>query len=499
MVNEESKSIYEPDLFKRINSEMIATNERAWNSKYGGARSNNVRNYSLEEVNEIINSSNLAEQQRLSRNYYDKNGFYKRIILYYATLLTYSGLLIPNPRFGKKLSDTHVAKKYYQALEYIDKIDLVEIMTRMSLRALIDGSYYGIIQTLNKDSFVIFDLPASYCRSNFKDIYGNDIVEFDIRYFSKITDPQMLQEALDTFPKIISSFYKKYLKGKTTSSWVKLPTDVGICIPFFDDGRPLFLSTIPATIQYDDAVNTERERELEEIRKIIVQKIPHLNDGQLLFEPEEASEMHAGAVGMMKSNKNLSVLTTYADVEAIMSKTANDNASSSLEKMQQNVYSDAGVTSQLFAPTGTQAIPYSINNDMALMMILGTKYSRFFTNILNNLFSNSNVSFQYKILELTHYNKSEFISDSLKLAQSGYSFLLPAIASGINQRELTSLKSLENDVLKLGDILTPLSSSFTQSSNSGEGAGRPEKKLEEKSQKTIQNEDAINNQGGSNE
>ena len=87
----------------------------------------------------------------------------------------------------------------------------------------------------------------------------------------------------------------------------------------------------------------------------------------------------------------------------------------------------------------------------------------------------------------------------MKLAQSGYSFLLPAIASGINQRELTSLKSLENDVLKLGDILTPLSSSFTQSSSSGEGAGRPEKKLEEKSQKTIQNEDAINNQGGSNE
>jgi hypothetical protein len=38
----------------------------------------------------------------------------------------------------------------------------------------------------------------------------------------------------------------------------------------------MFLSVIPATIQYDDTVDTERERDLDEIRKIIVQKIPHL-------------------------------------------------------------------------------------------------------------------------------------------------------------------------------------------------------------------------------
>jgi hypothetical protein len=81
------------------------------------------------------------------------------------------------------------------------------------------------------------------------------------------------------------------------------------------------LSVIPATIDYDEAVVTERERDLEEIRKIIVQKIPHLTDGRLLFEPDEALEIHNGTVGMLRGNKNLSVMTTYADVEAIASKT----------------------------------------------------------------------------------------------------------------------------------------------------------------------------------
>jgi hypothetical protein len=42
--------------------------------------------------------------------------------------------------------------------------------------------------------------------------------------------------------------------------------------------------------------------------------------------------MHGGAVNMMKGNKNISVLTTYADVDAIVSKAASEATTNSLEK-----------------------------------------------------------------------------------------------------------------------------------------------------------------------
>ena len=253
------------------------------------------------------------------------------------------------------------------------------------------------------------------------------------------------------------------------------------------------MSVIPATIQYDEAVDNERERELEEIRKIIVQKVPHLNDGQLLFEPEEALEMHKGTVGMLKGNQNLSVLTTYADVDAVVSKTTNEGAANVLEKMVQNIYSQAGASINLFAPTGTQALSTSINNDMALMMILGNKYSRFITYILNDLFANQNISFTYEILPISYYNQKEFIDTTLKMAQNGYSFLLPSIASGVSQYSLVNVKELENDVLELHDKLLPLKSSYTQS-DSDNPVGAPKKPDEEKALKTIQNENAIDSQ-----
>ena len=478
--------------FKKMQDDLIAKNSAAWKSNYFDIENRRRCNYTPEEVQRIINEGTVLEQQKLSRAYFDKDGLYKRILIYYATILTYSGLLIPNPSFGKKLSNSNISKRYYGALDFVDKIEIPELLTRISIYALIYGCYYGLIQTLTKDELTLIDLPVTYCRSRYVDIHGNDIVEFDVTYFNSITDLEMRQEALNSYPKIVRDFYNKWKRGKTTSSWVKLPADIGVCFPFFSDGRPLFLNVIPATIQYDDAVDTERERELEEIRKIIVQKIPHLNEGELLFEPQEAQEIHRGTVGMLKGNKNISVLTTYADVDAIISKTSAENVSSSLDRMLQNVYSKAGVSAQIFAPIGSQVLLISITNDMSLMMILVNKYSRFLSKIINDLFSNGNIYFKYSLLPISYYNRSEYISDSLKLAQSGYSFLLPALGTGMSQRELISVKELENDVLKLPEVLIPLSSSYTQSDK---GPGAPEKKLEDKSDKTIQNENSIDRQG----
>lgn len=486
--------------FKRIEGLILQQQGRYYNDVLESNYRHNLKNYKPEEIEQILNGTSLASQQELSKNYFEKNGFYRQIILYYATLLTYSGLLIPNPKFGNQLSTQH-KKKYGAALEYLEDMNIPELLTKISLTTLVYGSYYGIIHTLDKDDgCIIIDLPIDYSRSRFKDVYGNNIVEFNVEYFNSISDESTRNEALKTYPKIISSYYRKYKDTKLKKNmtpWVILSSDIGICFSFLSD-RPLFLDIIPSTIQYDEAVDTERERELEEIRKIIVQKIPHLADGQLLFEPDEAVEMHEGAVHMMKGNKNLSILTTYADVDAIISKTTADNNSTSLEKMLQNVYANAGISGQIFSPTGVQALPISIKNDISVMMILGNKYSRFISYIINTLFSNGSLKFRYSILPITEYTRSEFVTDAMKLAQSGYSFLLPAVAMGLNQLELTSIKDLENNILKLKDVLVPLSSSYTQSESSGK-VGRPEKNLEDKAQKTIQNEDAINNQGGSNE
>ena len=493
------------DSFSKVKEAMIATNTNAYkNSGYSSywERRDRLRDYTTEEVHSIINLGSSSEQQKLSRSYFHKGGYYTQIVLHYATLLTYAGLLIPNPSSGKNLSTSHIQKRYYNAMDYVERMQLPSFLANCAVRALTDGCYYGLITELDKSVFTTIDLPAEYCRSNFKDAQGNDVIEFNLAYFDTITDKEVKKGALAAYPRIFSKAYREWEKRRR-GQWFIVPSEMAICFPILN-GRPPFLSVIPASIDYDESIITERERDLEEIRKIIVQKIPHLNDGRLLFEPEEALEIHTGTVGMLKGNKNISVMTTYADVDAIASKTQADNTTGTLEKMEKNIYAQAGVSSEIFTSSGSSSLDASLKNDMAFMMLLANKFSSYITNLLNRKFSNGNINFKYIILPITHHNYDKFVDTSFKLVGSGYSFLLPAIALGLSQKDLGNLKDLENSVLKLGEKLIPPSTSYTQGAGGKDGkvdtdideGGRPGKEDSEKADTTLEKDKSLDKNGG---
>ena len=474
-------------------SKMIAKNESSYNlTRYGRNRHERVKEYTLEEIKNIIDSGSVDAQIILSRNYFERGGFYWRLLMHYATLLKYTGLLIPNPSFGKNLSESYITKKYHSAVSFIDKANLPDLFTHIGTKVLRDGSYYGVIQEVTDKSISILDLPIFYCRSRFKDKEGNDIIEFNVTYFDTIHDGEYRKKALAAYPANVVNWYKRWKARKVKSPWCYISTSVGICMSLIDE-RPVFLNIIAAELEYEDAKDINKERDLEEIRKILIQHIPHLTDGGLLFEPDEAVEMHKGAVDMMKKNENLSVLTTYADVDAIVSKTANDNSLNSVDKALTNIYAEAGSSSQLFGTDSNLSLSTSITNDMALMMVLARKMAKLITSIINDKYGNANISFTYKILPVSFYNQKEYVEETLKLANSGYSFLLPALAMDLSQRELSNVKDLENDVLKLKEKLLPLSTSYTETGN----VGRPAKDAQDKSAKTVANEESLD-RGGSN-
>ena len=479
--------------FTKAITAMIAKNESSYNlTRWGRNRYERVKEYTLEEIEDIINSGSVEAQIVLSRNYFNKGGFYQRLLMHYATLLKYTGILIPNPSFGKSLSEQYIMKKYNNATSFLDNAKLPKLFTHIAIKALRDGCYYGVIQEVTDKSISILDLPIFYCRSRFKDKEGNDIIEFNVTYFDGITDTEYRKKALAAYPSEVVNWYRRYKNRKVKSPWCYIPTTIGICMSIIDD-RPIFLNIISASLEYDEAKDINRERDLEEIRKVLVQHIPHLTDGGLLFEPEEALEMHKGAVDMMKKNENLSVLTTYADVDAIVSKSANDNSLNSVDKALTNIYAEAGSSSQLFGTDSNLSLSTSITNDMALMMVLARKLENFITSILNDRYGNANITFTYRILPVSYYNQKEYVETTLKLANSGYSFLLPALAMDISQRELSNIKDLENDVLKLKEKLQPLSTAYTETGN----VGRPTKDAQDKSAKTVANEESLD-RGGSN-
>ena len=93
------------DSFSKASSRMVVTNEKQYDGfSYSRKSLERITDYSEEQIKAIIESGSVDAQRRLSRNYFNKDGFYKKIVLHTAGLLNYSGLLIPSAHGSNSLS-----------------------------------------------------------------------------------------------------------------------------------------------------------------------------------------------------------------------------------------------------------------------------------------------------------------------------------------------------------------------------------------------------------
>jgi len=77
------------------------------------------------------------------------------------------------------------------------------------------------------------------------------------------------KQILDTYPKIIQKAYKKY-KYHSGPRWIFLPAEMGIYFSYFEE-RPLFLDLIPLLDDLDDYKEIDKERNMQALKKILVQ------------------------------------------------------------------------------------------------------------------------------------------------------------------------------------------------------------------------------------
>jgi hypothetical protein len=95
-----------------------------------------------------------------------------------------------------------------------------------------------------------------------------------------------------------------------------------------------------------------------------------LDGMKLVFEPNEAEEMHEGVLEMLANNPDVDVVTTYNSID-LLDLSSDDDEKTEIEDMQNLIYESAGISKEFFFPTTEAGLAYSANNDLALMMILG--------------------------------------------------------------------------------------------------------------------------------
>ena len=451
--------------FKKVFKDMIATSDTAYRRNFQKTSRKRERKYTSEQIRQIVEQGDAVERAALSEHFFTTNGLYKRIILHYATFLTYSWILVPYVNKRYDIADKKISKCYYDAADFCTNFQIERKCALFAKDVLVKGGYYGLLHD-EGEHIVIQDLPFEYCRSRFKNSRDVDIVEFNLSFFDSIYDEELREAILNAYPKFILKACKKY-RYHNGEKWLFLPAEIGIYFCFFEE-KPFFLDLIPLLDDFNDYKEIDKQRNINALKSILVQKVPR--DGMnLVFAPLEAEEMHEGAVEMLADTPDIDVLTTYNDVQ-LLDLGSSDDEKTEINDVQDLIYASAGLSKELFFATTEAGLNYSMNNDLALVMVLGEKFAHFFTVLLNYKFANKKITFKLIILPLSYYNSADYTSRARELASFGYSFLTPILSTGLDQTNLTALKNLENDLLELDEILKPLQSSYTQS---GKKAGEP--------------------------
>lgn len=413
-------------------------------------------------------------------------------------------------------------------LNYFDNSYIKKICGDIALQVVKNGCYYGYIVPSEKN-LILQELPVRYCRTRYS-VNNTPVVEFDMRFFDTFKDMNYRLKVLKLFPEEFAKGYILYKQGKLaledavgcqhTGSWYVLEPENCIKFNINNSDVPIFVNSIPTIMDLDAAQDLDRKKQMQKLLKILVQKLPMDKNGDLIFDVDEARDIHNNAVQMLQRAIGVDVLTTFTDVDSIdMSDKNTTTTTDDLAKVERSVYNSLGISQNLFNTDGNMALEKSVLNDESTIRSLILQFNIFFNRIIEKKSSNKKYNFRFYLLETTQNNYQTLSKMYKEQAQMGQSKLLSQIALGHSQSFILNAAHFENEILHLSEIMIPPLMSSTMGSedilglkgsssnnktqnnsgNSGSGtakvsngeAGRPEKPDDQKSEKTIQNKEAM--------
>ena len=469
------------------------------------------RKVKRQDIELAIERMDVKALREISNYYFLKSGIYSRLCRYMANLYRYDWMVTPI-RYDEKIKDEKVIEGWLKASALLDKCELRRTFARIALKVVRNGCYYGY-RVDQKDASYIQELPINYCRSRFK-LNGNHIVEFNVKFFDEqFKDVDYRIKVLKMFPKEFQQAYVKYkhntLKKDTQREepgWFALDAELAIKFNLMGTDVPLFISIIPKLMDLEDAQGLDQKKMEQQLIRLIIQEMPIDKNGDLIFDVDEARELHRNAVQMVGDAVGINVLTTFADVAVEdLSDHGNESAADQLEKVERQVYNEAGVSQMQFNTSGNLALEKSIANDEATMTDLLLQFEDYAERLLKRGFNKNpkRLLFKVTMLPTTIYNYKDLSKLYKEQTQVGFSKLLPQIALGESPSVVLATAVFENGIMKLDEIFTPPQMSSTVSKtqqsggtngdknpSAGDQGGRPELDPDEKSDKTIANEES---------
>ena len=449
--------------------------------------------YTIEQVYNALNNKDIQTLIEMSNYFFIASGQYRRMINHIATLHTYAYIYTPIiTDFAKGLNYKKLGTSIDKITDYLSKSQVEATNKYIAFECAINGTFYGYERDID-NQIVLQELPPSYCRTKYK-INNNYAIEFNFKFFDdNYRDTLLKQQVFDLLPDEFLALYNEY-KSDTSNNkekhWKLLNPEFTRCHRIVPDGTPFLAGTFPDLIDLCEFKEIQKAKSKLELYRIVVQKVPINDQGEVKLEPEEVQDLHT-ATRKMVTNKQVEIITSPLETTSIDLSNKGQKDTDILADATASIYDSAGMSQVIFNNSknnGLAGLKYSVTLDESILDDFIAQCQRWY-NYKLSLITGKNIKFELQFLDVTRNNKQDAIKMYKELATLGGSALTMMVASGVPQYKVLSLLDFENNFLKLKDQMIPLVSSYNQSGSDADGLN------ENKKGKPESNEDDLSDTG----
>lgn len=461
--------------------------------------------YTKEKLKSYIKNplSNIDSLRDISAFLYRVSHNYKKIIEYYAYTPLYSyNVSYKIPDWSKPPKKTKDFMSGYQELcKKLNIMGLMHLCPQIIATCLRDGIYGGFCYD-DADNFMINALDPKYFKISSLSNRNTYILKFDASFFDQGNNKEFLYgiEGDDSdeglWDDVFIEGYENYKSNGNDYKWFELPPERTICIICGDDPvvpLPYFLGIFSELLDLLDYAELIRSKTELENYVLLLSKIPmNKNSGEVNDFAVEIPIVQATQQAIDEVLPSLAASAwTPCDVEKIEFGNKNQVDDTNIYAQAiKNLFSSLGISEMIFngQKSGSVGLKHSITVDMTLPLEL---LKRIEANIQRYIALNISEDFDFKFHQVSVFNKDEYLKQLKEQATLGLPVKMDyATAGGKTPYEVMNDTYMEA-AMRLNDIWTPLSSSYTQSDKSIGG--------QTKSDDQLTDEGATSRDGGKNE
>lgn len=469
--------VIENDNTKQFNTEKFTRQLFSMLSYEGDLEDQTINGFTKEQIVNMAATPEKYQSQLvdLSNYMYRSSGYYKGVANYYINMALYRWTVDTEVLSSEfyKTNPEEIKQKYFEFIGNISKLNLQSEISKIFKRVFLEDCCYGYLVETDTNTFIYY-LPSNKCaiKKTYDGIYG-----FGIKA-SSYSEKQLLN-----LPKELQSLIKS---AKTKNeTWAMVPPDKSVCIKYNENFTyvfpPLFtlLTSISDINDYKALAKRKSENENYNLLSFEIPTDDNDDDHLRLTDPTVLPFIQ---MARNIAPKGFGILPTPMKVTPIQFKSNNAERDKVRDAITQ-FYGEAAVPEAMMgSSTSGSELKQAIQNDSSEIYRIYRQIEQIVNlkmMILGFVFLSYRLKFQ--MLDITIYNKEDFIAAELKDAQAS----LPnksrlCAAKGITPDKMFGNAYVENNILALGSDWTVLQTSYTTSGdNTGDSSGGAPAKSED--------------------